>query len=811
MRHIRWVLLAVLVVLALAGCSLSEKGLVDADQLSWDGQSTLVLEPGQPVGQTFVARHSGLSGVDFLLLPEGGAPQTLTLHLRTDPQATTDLVTASLLLPADATTGFFHFAFPPLADSHGQYYYAFLSSETPGVTVAQAAGEAYLDGAAYQDHEPLDAQTGFRLTYTPHYIALDLARAILGWMGLLAAAGFLFVVPGWALLAWLLPTRRLNWAERLGLAAGVGLALYPLLLLWTDVVGLHLGALYAWLPPLLGSAALIWRYRTWRPAQGWEALRRWARSEARWPDLTLLLLLGLVFGVRLLVVRGLEAPMWGDSYQHTMIAQLLVDNGGLFDSWEPYVPLKSFTYHFGFHTAVASYHWLTRSPILDSILLMGQVVNGLAILSLYPLTLKLTGGDRWAGAWAVLVAGLLFPMPMYYVNWGRYVQLAGQVILPVAMWLTLETLSSRRRLKLWLLTGLTIAGLGLTHYRVSIYYLLFLPVAWAAGTLKAWKNKTALRAPLLRLVPVLFVALTLSFPWIWRLGSGYLVEILTEFSRVHKSTTAISQLDVLLNFDFFIPASLLIASLAGMALGLLRRQAWVLFLAAWVALLFLAANPNWLGLPGAATVSNFEGVLNNFTVLLSLYMPASILCGYLGSTLIKVLPERSPWLRGVVIASVLLILVVSGLKSSLTILDAKHVLVTRPDLQAMQWIEKHTGKESIFLANSFFAYDEHVIVGSDAGWWLPLLAHRQNTVPPITYGHEAAYEPDYISRVNGLARYVASSDLGASETVETLKRVGISHIFIGQQGGYLSWEKLQASELYELAYHKDRVWIFEIR
>jgi hypothetical protein len=46
---------------------------------------------------------------------------------------------------------------------------------------------------------------------------------------------------------------------------------------------------------------------------------------------------------------------------------------------------------------------------------------------------------------AVLAAGLLTPMPMYYVNRGRYTQLAGQVVLPAALWSAMEAVEAPRR------------------------------------------------------------------------------------------------------------------------------------------------------------------------------------------------------------------------------------------------------------------------------------------------------------------------------------------------------------------------------
>jgi hypothetical protein len=825
MKRARWWLLAVLALLALVGGFLlaskspSSYLIVDSDQLEREQGAGARLEPGRPVGQTFVARHAGLAGIEFFLVPLDNLALTVTLHLRADPRSAEDLAMATVRLPAEAEPGYYRFSVPSLKTSHGQYYYAYLEGTggatdggaSSGVSVALAKGAAYPDGAAYQAHQPLDAQTSFRLVYAPGDVVSDLLRMATGWPGLLFLVGLLFVVPGWALLSWFWPRGQLRWAETLGVAVGLSLALYPLLLVWTDLVGLHLGSLYAWLPAAAGLAALLWRYRSWRPRKGWERLQRWTRSEALWADLALVMTVGLVFAVRLLVVRTLRVPMWGDSYQHTMIAQLLVDNGGLFDSWEPYVPLKSFTYHFGFHAAVAVHHWLTGVEMTRSVIVTGQMVNALAVLSLYPVAVKV-GGSRWTGVVAVLVAGLLSPMPLYYVNWGRYVQLAGQAILPTAIWLTWMMLESGgRRFRSALLTGLAVAGLILSHYRVAIYFIVFLPIAWAAATLVAYRRRLELGSPLVKVAAVSLVSFVLVLPWAWHLFAGLLPQILGTFATSQADAASFQQSQVLRDTTRYVPIPLLVSALIGLVLGLIRRRSQVLLLAVWVVLLFLAANPNWVGLPGAVTVSNFEGVLNNFTVLISLYMPVSILCGYLVSTLLEALPDRLPWPRQVVAVGLILILAVLGARRALTVLDLRFALVSVPDLQAMEWIEEHTPASARFLANFFFAYEENVIVGSDAGWWVPLLANRENTVPPITYGHESAHDPDYISKVNEFARYVEDNRLDEPETIQALKANGITHIYIGQKGGNLPVEVVLESDAYDLAYHKDRVWIFDVR
>ena len=71
----------------------------------------------------------------------------------------------------------------------------------------------------------------------------------------------------------------------------------------------------------------------------------------------MLVVVGLIVGTRLWIIRRIDLPMWGDSYQHAMIAQLLVDHKGLFESWAPYAELTSLNYHFGFHAAAAALGW----------------------------------------------------------------------------------------------------------------------------------------------------------------------------------------------------------------------------------------------------------------------------------------------------------------------------------------------------------------------------------------------------------------------------------------------------------------------
>lgn len=762
-----------------------------------------------------MARDDGLTGVEIFLSPETAGSGEIQLHLRADPHSFTDLAVSALALDAVTAPGWVRFNFPPQNDSRQKDYYVLLELQGTGsARVDTAPGDTYLDGALYQNGSPLDAQMTFRLVYAPGQLFRGLMSLGGGWLGILGIAIFLFIIPGWALLMLLWPGwNTLAWGEKLGLAAGLSLALYPLLFLWTDLIGLHLGALYAWLPPLVGLGILLWRY-----VPSWKAKKsQISNLRLDLPDLALFILLALIFATRFWVIRSLDVPMWGDSYQHTMIAQLLVDNGGLFNSWQPYAELQTFTYHFGFHTAVAVFHWVSGLNLPQSVLWTGQILNALAIVALYPLAMRVAG-NRWAGVGAVLVAGLLAPMPMYYVNWGRYTQLAGQVILPGAIYLAWATLEVQTRN--WRLIGLVwiiLAGLALTHYLVSIFAALF----FVAFFLLRVQRETV-RALLINITLLFTGFMVLFLPWLVHVFLGRLPQIFGYYvtAPTKAASTFLQDFNVIGDIYFYLPAILWALLFLCIAWGFWRREKSVTLMGLWWLINLLATNPQWLHLPGA-------GVITNFTLFIASYIPAGVLIGagfgWLHLSLqnkffSKLYPDRR-W-----IYSFLLLLLVTniGAWSARQRLDDMQVmsgaLVARPDIRAVEWIRENTPKNARFLVNSFFAYGDTVIVGSDGGWWLPMLAERQTTLPPLTYGSERGPRADYILWIDTLTSEIQNKGVTHPDTLALLRKRHVRYIYVGQRQGHVNYggpyaldpDKLLSSSLFRPIYHQDRVWIFEV-
>jgi hypothetical protein len=799
------ILLLVATLLLLAGCD--ARTVPTQDQL--DDGMRMTLSSGNTVGQTFVATEAGLEAIEFgLQAAEPGSGEVL-LHLRSDPSSSEDLATASLPVAQIRESADYRFAFSLQPDSRKASYFALLEMRGDGaVSVLGAPGSTYLEGARYENGQVTDSQASFWLSYNERTMIQGWLGEGLRWLAILALGAFLYLVPGWALLTAL-------WSgfdaeplfSRVGLSAGVSLALSPLIFLWTDVAGLHLGALYAWLPSCLGLVFLLLRFRRARSLDLLNHLRRWRRSQDVWPDLTAGALVLLVFGGRFAMIRSLFLPLWGDSVHHTMIAQLIIDRGGLFDSWAPYTDLATFTYHFGFHAAVAEFSWISHLPAYRSVLWVGQILNGLAVLALVPLTVRLTR-SHWAIAGTVLVAGLVANQPAYYVDWGRYTQLAGQVVLPGAVLLVWSAIDRPENLDLRMLivASVTMAGLALTHYRVLMFAIPFLAV-YLALTLGSPGFCRRLLATML----VGAGAILLVLPWLPGLVGGRMWQIFAyEITTLPEGLPAsVSDINSVGSPLEFFSAALLVGALLALGWGLWRRNKWAVILGGWWGLTILAANPDWMGLPGL-------GILSPFAVMIALYIPLAVLLG----------AALGWWMEGQVRALVRPVLAVALIATgTLTAIalppvvdPARFAVGTLPDLRAAAWVQTHTPPGARFLIRSFPAFADSVIVGVDGGWWLPVLAKRQVSAPPINFNNEQGERPDFRTWTIELWQMIREEGIDDAGVRAELGERGYQYIYLGPQTGPgpdpwgygLSVEHLLVDPSVSLVYAQDRVWIFHL-
>jgi hypothetical protein len=660
-----------------------------------------------------------------------------------------------------------------------------------------------------------------------------------GWQSLgqmvfiLGSVCVLYMLPGLAVVHWLwrddsIPP--LTTLERFIFALAIGVALPPLLIElaylvhfpWNNLTTLAWVSLslVLWLA-LHRSLFQIKLLRSRSPLNS--ALPR----HLSWQTFLLMGMFITALWVRLYMVRDLPVGLWGDSYQHTLMAQLLVDNQGLFTSWEPYAPLTTFTYHFGFHANVAFFHWLTHVPVTQSVLYVGQLLNAATLLLAYWLTtriLKLNAvtvdSIAWAGVFAALLTSFVNTQPVYFVNWGRYTQLAGQVLLPVVLLSWMAVLESEH----WSWRRITLATimsacLALTHYIVTIFAVLFL-LTYAVALLLHEPRWPTVQRVMSRASVGTVLALALVTPWIWNTLSGGLVHNTTAMVSGQVSAERIASYASLPPLSpFYLKSFILMLSVAGLLLALGQRKWRTALLAVWGLCLILVVVPYVVGLPGA-------GVVDFFAAYIALYVPLIPLAAYaLGAAQDGLARWRALWTQ---LATTTIILAVSvwGMLWQQHLIDAKYQLVTPADMRAMEWIRIATPREARFWVNAFPAYGSTLVAGSDAGWWLPLLTSRQSNLPPLTYGSERWTQSTYYAQVNGLVATLRERpltdatpvrvNLTTPHALEALRRAGITHVYSGANvatGGApvdrIDTSLLRVHPAFRLVYEQAGVEIFQ--
>lgn len=763
------------------------------------------------VGQSFVSHYAGLNRVEMLLATyrrRNSGP--ITFHLKESPSSDEDLITIEVDAAEIEDNAFHRFSFDPLYDSKGRSYFFSIDAphSAPGnaITIWHSPYDVYSEGRWYIDGQAKEGDLAFKTYYCYDLkaIAGDLYRGLKYGMESILLSMFLFLLPGYAVLLLLSPEFSL--VQRLIASPGVSLALFPLILLFYTLTGVRVDRLQLNVL-MLGFGGIILGGTIDRIRRGTN-IKTLLSGMDPWYH-ALLLIFAISLTVRLLIVRDLSFPLWTDSYHHTLISQLIAERGQVPHSLRPYVSIDRFTYHFGFHSPVAAFHWLSGIEISRSVVLIGQVINALSCLSIYLLVEKLLR-DRKAALIAALIVGLLAPVPAYYVNWGRYTQLAGQAILPLALVFTLEGIERKdRKLRCLLVGGITVAGLFLTHYQVLIFYVCFVLIYLVHQTYTHRDDREKVLRLWSRAGAIGLLAAALTLPWLWN--------VCVNLPRFRDATGRATRWDY---GDFFafsftdliaygLSPSLMATSLLGGVLGFVKKERFIIIVTLWTITLFLLANLYPLGI----------GLLYNTMVIIALYLPGSILSGYCLShladaayaRLVDFVSPTSAKVRGIMVrllfGALFLAASLWGARNVLAILEPSNGFVRRSDERAMAWIRENTPLDAKFLVNTHF-WLPMAVEGRDAGYWIPLLSGRETTLPPHMMYHDDTHL-DYALAVNALAK--ATMEMECPEgALPILKDNGMTHVYIGQRGGNIRPERLLNRPNYQLVYHHDGVWIFEI-
>jgi hypothetical protein len=436
-------------------------------------------------------------------------------------------------------------------------------------------------------------------------------------------------------------------------------------------------------------------------------------------------------------------------------------------------------------------------------LVFGQVLNTLAPLSLYVLGARWTG-RAVGGLAAMVVAGTISLMPAYYVTWGRYTQLEGLVILPLAM-LVFDSALQRSQNRWLLIAAVLAAGLFLVHYRVVVFYATYVLSMLLWQTLRLLRRHEPARTVWLRAAAIAALALMLSAPWLWRVLTTAVFPLDSFTARFYSAREGNP-----IPFDLLsigtMPALLVAAGLGALAaLWLGKRNApIVIVVLLWMGLTALVHNPSWLGLPSL-------WILENFSAVIALFVPLSLLIGLGVSSLVEFTAARfslSPTTLEAVATALLLLIAIAASPNMAHIVNPVTVIAEPDDLTAMDWIRANVPADVKFLVNERL-WLAPIYAGTDAGYWIPNLTGRRTTMPVVFYvlGSSAAWKDS----VNVLAHLIESGPEPDNPSFLSLLRSNdVTYLYLGVRGGPLSLEKFAASVHFHEVYSRNAVHIFAI-
>lgn len=783
-------------------------------QSEYDNQ--LIINSSERIAQSFTSLYRGFNNFGLYILPEKQVEGSLVLKVfeNSNPR---ELVFQEEYPINISKKEYLSLDFSPLVGSDLQDYFLELTwtGNKPLAFQTQNA-KAYDQGSLYVNDLPVQAQLDFDLNYDKTQLVIGLAETGFAWVWKLLLTSLLLITPGWALLS----TLWKRWSSydtltKLALSSGFSVALYPLLFLASSFLGFQPGETgFVWLVLVASILLLIVRQRRALVAMRsnnfsksidlWKGFKGCLRSS--WVIIVILLV--IVF-TKLWVIRAVEIPLWGDSYQHTVITQLIMEQGGLFDSWQPYAEYRTFTVHFGFHSLATVYAWISNSSASQAVVWMGQILNILSALTIFPIAKRIANQNKWAGILAVIFAALIFKYPHFYVNWGRYAQLSGLVVLPVAAFLLNDGLFSKESgYKDLLIIPVVLGGMTMLYFRMPFFFVLlwsplfvFEFVKWAKSpqfNLAVFIKKFAISIIGPGLIGV-FLYLRISGGVLAEnANSGLTVSIQTALSVVNNNLKLIK--------NYYETFYLLLIVLS-IILSLLKKNWKPLLLAIGFLLLHFFYFGTAIGFP-------FASYMDGFSIHIMSFVPFSILCGYLLGELflnLEKINRYSPQLL------LILIVLVSAYFAKNVTDKAKHEVANWADLRAFEWIKENTEPDSLFLVNGFNIYSDTSSVGSDGGWWIPLLTGRRNTMPPqYALLNEKPIVPGYSQLIPEIIVWLENNNPDSPEGIDALCEWGIDYVYIGQkQGGVndatplLKWQDWEDSEILTPVYLQDQVRIYQ--
>lgn len=587
------------------------------------------------------------------------------------------------------------------------------------------------------------------------------------------ALAAMLIVPGWAILSLAPNWKRDAALARWCLAISISIAFYPVLFYATRA----LLPAFQWGPNkiaillVVGAALIAYRLRgAWREQFAFERLEWFA-----------LAIFGMTLFTRFWIIRDHPYPAWTDSLHHTLLTLLTATAGRLPYDMEPYFPVPLGQYHLGLYALSGTLEMLSGAPAHTALLWLAQALNGLCGLSVYFVL------DRKVGRVGAIVGaatvGLFSFQPAWYVNWGRFTQVASQTIVLTAWLVTWDAIRSwklnwleQRADILWSCSvgALLTAAVFLLHFRVAGFYLPLLAVTVLLELFQARAEHRVWRVALGALV-VGITSLVFVSPALWDALRIYL-------SATLKAPMMTDEVMAQTNSFFTFPWESVFALGAewwmvvlvafGTIIGMMRRNALVVVNLLWVVSLILIGEAYLLRITSLAFT-------NMGAIVIALYLPFGLVVGAGTAEALKLVRVGS---RGRAEDGVIAVVLALGLIASYARangIEEYRYFVTPADVAAMDWINANTPPDARFAINTLF-WLPNLPHGTDAGYWIPYFTRRQTTTGNMISPLGAIESTEMTVSESRLVKRLDTDSTAAAE----LGKMGVNYIYIGAKGNF---------------------------
>jgi len=462
-----------------------------------------------------------------------------------------------------------------------------------------------------------------------------------------------------------------------------------------------------------------------------------ARKEPLKGSKTILMLLlascGLFVFLRMAFVSKAAIPLYFDSAQHYLIIKDFVG--------EPIANPAPVYYHLGYHLVAAFIVSLLHADIVNTMLVLGQIILAVIPLSLFFLIQHETQSAP-AGIFTVLLAAFGWYMPAHAVDWGKYPALTSLLAISFVLGLAYLSVHDRKTLspgRYLSLNAILLVAVIVSVFLHSRSLVLFGIVVLAWLITSGWQR--------------------LPRPAQWIVLGAVLLGILIEISFIQTKPVLGPLFDPYGNKGVIVTGIVLLLTI--FAQWAFPRLAFGSILTIFFLLgsLFVPVH----GIPGYIDLT----LLDRPYVEMILFLPLSLLGG-LGLAGLEQLARarlastrfvRGNYLGGFFIA----VLLINALFTYEVYPSGCCNLVGRDDLVAMDWIDKNLPAQARLLTSSteMMVMDTDAFqgaVGGDAGIWINPLTSR------------------------GTVQLPYSSDFSQQTTLDSLCSMGVTHIYVGETG-----------------------------